>query len=272
MDAGGIPQNWKNWILQNLLRGVKAEQLLSTLLENGYTFEASKKALGSNLPASISHPKDAAFFKRVCQPVLWRDPASRGASIVEDDRVQMLVVENFLSKAECDEIIALAKTKLRPSEISAQSGYEGFRTSTTCDLPYLNHPAADAVDKKIIDCLGVGVGENEVIQAQHYDVGQEFKAHTDYFEPGSDEYKRFCKDGGQRTWTFMVYLNDACEGGQTEFPLLKRAFVPKTGMALVWNNLHENGTPNDFTLHHAYPITAGEKVVITKWFREEKRG
>ena len=53
----------------------------------------------------------------------------------------------------------------------------------------------------------------EPLQGQRYDVGQEFKAHTDYFEPGGADYDRFCSVAGQRTWTFMVYLNAVDAGG-----------------------------------------------------------
>lgn len=135
----------------------------------------------------------------------------------------------------------------------------------------MNHPAADALDKKIIDTLGSGIGENEIIQAQHYSVGQEFKAHTDYFEPGAEEYKNHCTTRGQRTWTFMVYLNDCCDGGETEFTKLGYRFKPIQGKALVWNNLHIDGTPNPLTIHQAHPITSGEKMVVTKWFREKNQ-
>ena len=263
-----LPGNWNKWVIENLLRGTDPQQLLNILLENGFTFESAKKALGKNLSPSINHPRDQHFYRNLCQPALVTQSEKVGAVRVESPKAQFYLIENFMSEPECQEIIDLAKTQLRPSEITDKAGNEGFRTSTTSDLPYLNHPAADAIDKKIIDCLGVGLGEKEVIQAQHYAVGQQFKAHTDYFEPGSEGYKTYSKDGGQRTWTFMVYLNEGCEGGETEFPLLNQKFKPKTGMALVWNNLLIDGSPNPATLHQAHPVKSGEKVVITKWFRE----
>lgn len=266
----GVPESWNAWVIQNLLRGVDAQSLLVTLLQNGFPFEACKKALGSNLPPSVQYFKDGTFYQKLCRPGLLLNLASRKATLLVEDKAQLLRIDNFMSEQECAEIAALTKTKLRPSEIAAKSGYEGFRTSTTCDLPYTNDPAADAVDKKIIECLQLGVGEKEVIQAQHYAIGQQFKAHTDYFEPGSEEFKTYSKDGGQRTWTFMVYLNQECEGGETEFVHLGLKFKPKTGTAIVWNNLNADGTPNPNTLHQAHPILSGEKIVITKWFREQE--
>jgi prolyl 4-hydroxylase len=38
-------------------------------------------------------------------------------------------------------------------------------------------------------------------------------------------------------------------------------------MALLWNNLRADGTPNPDTLHSGAPVTSGHKVIITKWFR-----
>lgn len=265
-----IPQAWKSWVVQNILGGVDPRAILVTMLQNGFPYEACRQALGKNLPESVTYFKDKAFYQRLTQPGLVQNLSQWQAEYLVKDKAQLLRIDNFMDKKECARIAKLTKTKLRPSEIAADSGYEGFRTSTTCDLPYTKDPAADVIDKKIIDCLGLGLGEKEVIQAQHYAVGQQFKAHTDYFEPGSNEFKLYSKDGGQRTWTFMVYLNEGCEGGETEFVHLGLKFKPKTGTAIVWNNLHADGTPNPNTLHQAHPVTKGEKAVITKWFREQE--
>ncbi|MCV2884838.1 2OG-Fe(II) oxygenase [Aestuariibacter sp. AA17] len=264
----GLPQNWKNWIVENLLRGVDAQQLMQTLLQNGFCFEDCCAALGKNLREMPTYSKDAAFYAKMAKPALLTQSAY-STNHVPHPHIQLLYIDEFLTPSEAAELVELTKSNLRPSEISATSGFEGFRTSSTCDLPYTNHPAAAAVDQKIIDCLGLGIGEQEVIQAQHYAPTQQFKAHTDYFEPGTDEYLRFSKDGGQRTWTFMVYLSEGCKGGETEFPLIGHTFKPKIGRALIWNNLLPNGRPNPLTLHQAHPVEDGEKVVITKWFRDE---
>ncbi len=54
----------------------------------------------------------------------------------------------------------------------------------------------------------------EPTQAQRDDVEDEFKAHTDYFEPY--ELERFSTPTlGQRSWTFMIYLNEPESGGAT---------------------------------------------------------
>lgn len=265
-----LPQNWKSWVLNSLLQGSDPMELLKILLKNGFTFESAQKALGTNLPEGIECNKDRDFYEQVAKPKLLDNLEQYDCEMIKPEMVQMIKIDHFLDETECKDLITLTKSKLRPSEIPDRKGdyYDGFRTSSTCDLPYTKDPLAEVINAKIVDALGLGVGENETIQAQHYAVGQQFKAHYDYFMPGSEDFITYSKDGGQRTWTFMIYLNEECEGGKTEFVNLKTAFTPKTGTALIWNNLLEDGTPNENTLHHAHPITKGEKIVITKWFRE----
>ncbi|UAA38004.1 2OG-Fe(II) oxygenase [Paraneptunicella aestuarii] len=261
-----LPGNWKNWILQQLLAGQPAIKLLNTLMENGFQFEECKALLGKNLPDNVKTPFDEAFYQTLSRPRFLTDDHIQ----VEDfstPQIQLYGLPDLLTASECEDIIRIAQANFQPSKISAKSGYEGFRTSTTCNLSFLSDPVVSQVESKIVQTLQLGVGENEVIQAQRYQQGQEFKQHTDYFEPGSDEYRQHASRRGQRTWTVMIYLNDDCKGGATEFLNVSRKFQPTRGYGLVWNNLLPNGVPNPDTLHQAHPVTAGEKFVITKWFR-----
>ncbi|MCC2616432.1 2OG-Fe(II) oxygenase [Aestuariibacter halophilus] len=263
-----LPRQWRDWIADNLNRGVSAETLLSRLCDNGFVYQQCLPYLEAHLAPELLVDHSADFYQRLATPRLLKQLDQWQARLLDVADAQFVVLEQFLSVRKCTELAALAKTRLRPSEITATQGYEGFRTSSTCDLPTLHHPLAAQVEQRIVDAMGLGIGEAEPIQAQHYAPGQGFKAHTDYFEPGSDEYRDFAAQDGQRSWTFMLYLSEGCQGGETEFPHLGLRFSPRTGMALAWNNLCSDGTPNPRTLHQAHPVTQGEKVVITKWFRE----
>ena len=133
-----------------------------------------------------------------------------------------------------------------------------------------NHPQlAASLDQRFAALFGVDPRLSEPIQGQRYDPGEYFKEHTDWFAPGTQEYATHTDRGGQRTWTVMVYLNAVERGGDTLFRRLGRSFTPVPGMALAWNNLQADGTPNPFTLHEALPVAAGHKWVITKWFRTD---
>ena len=110
---------------------------------------------------------------------------------------------------------------------------------------------------------------SEPSQAQKYLIGQEFKDHVDYFMPALKRYNEYMNIGGNRTWTFMIYLNEVPDGGGTRFTHLSHTFQPKKGMAVVWNNLLADGRQNPHTLHSGMPVLKGEKLIITKWFREK---
>ena len=80
-------------------------------------------------------------------------------------------------------------------------------------------------------------------------------------------YQRFAGIRGNRTWTFMVYLNDGMEGGATRFTAADISIQPRQGMALFWNNLREDGSPDPRVIHAGEPVTRGFKAIITQWFR-----
>ena len=99
-------------------------------------------------------------------------------------------------------------------------------------------------------------------------MGQEFKAHTDYFEPTGADYAEHTGQSGQRTWTVMAYLAAVDAGGGTRFLRTGKIIQPEPGKIVAWCSLMPDGTVNPDTLHHALKVRRGRKYVITKWFRE----
>jgi prolyl 4-hydroxylase len=183
---------------------------------------------------------------------------------------QLYTLDNFLTLEECELLIAETEKTLRPSTVSDpgdSSTVSDYRTSSTADLHYFNSPYLNQIDNKIVTFMGLNPFLGETMQAQKYNPGQYYKEHCDYFFPLTKEYKTYTEWMGQRTWTFMLYLNDVKEGGETYFKHLKLKFKPKAGTAVFWNNLYKNGMPNPKTMHEACPPVSGDKYVITKWFR-----
>ena len=103
---------------------------------------------------------------------------------------------------------------------------------------------------------------------QRYAPGQEFRPHTDTFNPGGADYFLNCADAGQRSWTAMIYLNKPEEGGATRFKLIGKTIQPETGKLLAWNNLLPDGSPNPATLHQGMKVRRGTKYILTQWYRE----
>jgi prolyl 4-hydroxylase len=181
--------------------------------------------------------------------------------------LELFIVRDFLDEPTCAALIALIDEKRRPSEIADDVGVANFRTSETCDLDW-RVPLVGEVDRKIGDLLGLPLAASEPIQGQRYAPGQEFKPHTDTFEPGGYDYLVHTADTGQRTWTAMVYLNEPEEGGATRFKTIGKTIQPERGKLIAWNNLLIDGRPNPATLHQGMKVRRGTKYILTKWFRE----
>jgi prolyl 4-hydroxylase len=181
--------------------------------------------------------------------------------------LQLFIVRDFLDGPSCAALIARIDARRRPSEIADDVGIAGFRTSETCDLDW-HDPVVGAVDRKIAELLGLPLGASEPLQGQRYAPGQEFKPHTDTFEPGGYDFYVHTAESGQRTWTAMVYLNRPGEGGATRFKAIGKTVQPEVGKLVAWNNLLPDGRPNPATLHQGMKVRKGTKYILTKWFRE----
>ncbi|MEA3015483.1 MAG: prolyl 4-hydroxylase [Sphingomonadales bacterium] len=182
----------------------------------------------------------------------------------------LFVARNFLRPDECRALIELIESNRVPSGLLPDEYMPGFRTSDSSDFDRA-HPLVASVDGKINALLGIQPEHGETSQGQRYDVGQEFKAHHDFFNAQGSYYREQTASGGQRTWTAMVFLNDVEGGGQTFFPEVNLRITPRAGNLLAWNNMDRRGAPNRYTLHQGCPVTAGLKYVITKWYRERPR-
>ena len=181
--------------------------------------------------------------------------------------LDLFIVKNFLDAATCVAMIERIDASRRPSEIADDVGIANFRTSETCDLDS-GDPRVAEVDAKIAELLGLSLEAGEPLQGQRYAPGQEFKLHTDTFEPGGYDYLVHTAETGQRTWTAMIYLNEPEDGGATRFKAIGKTVQPQTGKLLAWNNLLPDGRPNPATLHQGMKVRRGTKYVLTKWFRE----
>ncbi len=195
--------------------------------------------------------------------------ATAGVQRAPFPKLELFQMKRFLDVDLCTDLIALIDADRRPSTIADANGDHYFRTSETCDLNP-DQPAVRALEARLFALNRIDPAFGEPVQGQRYAVGQEFKAHTDYFEPDGADWERYCSVAGQRTWTFMVYLNDVEAGGGTRFGVARKIIQPETGKLLAWNNRRPDGRPNPNTLHHGMKVRKGAKYVITKWYREKE--
>ncbi|MFL6743902.1 MAG: prolyl hydroxylase family protein [Sphingomicrobium sp.] len=197
--------------------------------------------------------------------------AAAGVQRVPSRQLDLFIVRGFLDRETCAALIERIDAKRRPSQIADDIGVANFRTSETCDLDWRD-PVVGEVDDRICALLGFAPRSGEPLQGQRYAPGQEFRPHTDTFEPGGYDFYVHTARQGQRTWTAMIYLNEPEDGGATRFKRIGKTIQPERGKLLAWNNLLPDGSPNPATLHQGMKVRRGTKYVLTKWFREQPFG
>ncbi|MEE4153759.1 MAG: 2OG-Fe(II) oxygenase [Erythrobacter sp.] len=194
-----------------------------------------------------------------------------GIQRIPHPKVELFQLRRFANPAMCEALVALIEKDRRPSTLADPDGDAYFRTSETCDLDR-HEPVVMELEEMLHALNGIDPALGEPVQGQRYDVGQEFKAHTDYFTEGTADFEKYCSVAGQRTWTFMIYLNEVEAGGATRFKVVGKTFQPEIGKLLCWNNRRPDGGLNPNTLHHGMKVRKGLKYVITKWYREKPWG
>ncbi|BAK16068.1 prolyl 4-hydroxylase [Solibacillus silvestris StLB046] len=170
---------------------------------------------------------------------------------------------NVLSDEECQNLIDCASSRLERSKL-AKKEISSIRTSSGMFFEENENPLISEIEKRISSLMHLPIEHAEGLQVLHYEPGQEFKPHFDFFGPNhpSSSNNRIC--------TLVVYLNDVEEGGVTTFPNLGIVNVPKKGTAVYFEYFYNDQKLNELTLHSGEPVIQGEKWVATQWMRKKQ--
>jgi prolyl 4-hydroxylase len=200
-----------------------------------------------------------------------------------------LYFPNFASPEKCEAIIRLAKTKLRPSTLALRKGEteettKGVRTSSGTFLSASQDPSGTLawVEKKIAKVTMIPREHGEAFNVLRYELGQHYASHYDAFNPAE-----YGPQKTQRVASFLLYLSDVEEGGETMFPFENGANMdigydyekciglkvkPRKGDGPLFYSLMINGTIDPTSLHGSCSVIKGEKWVATKWIRDKEEG
>ncbi|MBA0726219.1 hypothetical protein Golax_002061 [Gossypium laxum] len=215
------------------------------------------------------------------------------------------VYKGFLSSDECDHLITLAKDKLEKSMVadneSGKSVESEVRTSSGMFLQKAQDEVVADIEARIAAWTFLPVENGESIQILHYEHGQKYEPHFDYFHDKANQQL-----GGHRIATVLMYLSDVESGGETVFPnaegrlsqvqdenwsaCAKNGYAvvalesdhmvvdiwlnftaytctvkPRKGDALLFFSLHPDATTDTASLHGSCPVIKGEKWSATKW-------
>eukprot|EP00164_Ancoracysta_twista_P007821 GFYU01011184.1.p1 GENE.GFYU01011184.1~~GFYU01011184.1.p1 ORF type:complete len:379 (-),score=128.65 GFYU01011184.1:105-1241(-) len=205
------------------------------------------------------------------------------------DSPRVFQIDNFMTPEECDHIISLGKPKMQLSGTATNGKTTGSekhysRNSDTAWVdPRSETDMVKTVRHRVETITTVPMALAESLQVLHYDPGEYYHAHHDFFSRKMYPDREDLRTGRNRFITLLLYLNDVEEGGETNFPYgfdksavmdnadCTRGFkaAPKKGSAIMFYNLdakyHMDGVGDVNSLHAACEVRAGEKWAANYW-------
>ncbi|XP_059623987.1 probable prolyl 4-hydroxylase 9 isoform X1 [Cornus florida] len=194
----------------------------------------------------------------------------------------------FATAEQCQSIIKITKKHLAPSTLALRKGEtaentKGIRTSSGMFISASEDKSGilDVIEEKIARATMIPRSHGEAFNVLRYEVGQRYNSHYDAFNPGE-----YGPQKSQRIASFLLYLSDVEEGGETMFPFenglnmdanydfrkcIGLTVKPRRGDGLLFYSLFPNGTIDPTSLHGSCPVIKGEKWVATKWIRDQEQ-
>ena len=255
----------------------RALQLLQRAAELGHqasqaelAFLAGDEALGEGL-AQGETPAHETWERLVGKVDIaaWIAPPP-GRALHRNPRIA--VSEKFASPQLCRWLIDRGRPHLRVAQIddpmTGRPVYGQGRTNSSAELSLAETDVVMHLLRARMSALaGPPTSAMEGVAILRYEVGQQFYRHFDFLDPSMPGYAMQIEQFGQRVLTFLIYLNEGYEGGDTEFPALSWRFKGGLGDALFFWNVDAAGKPDRLTLHAGSAPTRGEKWLLSQWVR-----
>lgn len=228
---------------------------------------------GQNLVESI--PSGDSFVDSISSQVLSWNPRA-------------VYYPGFASKEQCESVIKIAKVNLEPSKLALRKGEtaentKGIRTSSGTFMSASEDKTGvlNLIEQKIARATLIPQSHGEAFNILRYEIGQRYLSHYDAFDP-----VEYGPQKSQRIASFLLYLSDVEEGGETMFPYesglntnsnydfqqcIGLKVKPRQGDGLLFYSLLPNGTIDQLSLHGSCAVVKGEKWVATKWIRDQEQ-
>jgi prolyl 4-hydroxylase len=260
----------RQWILDTTRAGHGVPEVLALMKQHGYDAASSRRMVAEVLKIPLmALTAIPARGLRPRHPQAPRvDAAGHPITIslsVEAPVIRLL--QGILSVDECSELIALARPRLkRALTVSTDGGAEQHEARTGAGMFFAlgENPLIERIEQRIAALLDLPVIHGEGLQVLHYQHGQEYQPHVDWFDPAQPGHARVTAQGGQRVASVVMYLNTPEAGGGTGFPALGLEVTAVQGSAVYF--AYEEGDHG--SLHAGLPVLRGEKWIATKWLRE----
>jgi len=184
--------------------------------------------------------------------------------------------KSFIEPAWCRHLMTLARPQLKPAMV-----YDFRQRSLRLDPMRTNRNAALSVTDtdfivqliraRIALTAKVSVSHLEPPEILHYEPGQQYRLHVDFFHSSVPHFAEIVREQGQRVLTLLLYLNDDYDGGATDFPRLGMKFRGNPGEALLFENVDASGEGDMRTAHSGMPVTTGNKWLFSQWIRNRRQ-
>ncbi|QDQ27542.1 2-oxoglutarate-dependent dioxygenase [Chitinimonas arctica] len=267
---------WQAWLSDNRTRGCSVESMIAAMVGAGFPLEVARR----QVEGAAASPAVEAAYRYDRMPVAAGNRIDVGDRMVtvalRCERPQVLVLDGVLSSAECEEIMARSRDKLRRSTtVDPLTGKEDVIDRRTSEGTFFARCEDDfirSIDERVARLMNWPLENGEGLQILRYGVGGEYTPHFDYFPPADPGSAAHVAQGGQRVATLIIYLNDVAEGGATIFPDAGLTVTPRQGSAVYFRYGNQAGQLDAMTLHGGAPVEGGEKWIMTKWMRERRYG
>jgi hypothetical protein len=231
----------------------------------------SDAALAKN--ALRSRTSDPAVWNSIVQQIDLRPWFAAPQLVPVSAEPRIAVVREFLPPGICDWLIARARPALRSAEVyDRESGrlvLDPNRNNRAALFPLvLSDLILLLVRERIARAIERPPSFMEQAAVLHYAPGEEYRPHWDYCDLALPGPAKDAAENGQRVLTFVIYLNEQFEGGETDFPRLRWRFRGRKGDALFWWNVDPEGNPDARTLHAGLTPASGEKWLFSQWIRD----
>jgi prolyl 4-hydroxylase len=126
------------------------------------------------------------------------------------------------------------------------------------------------VQTRIAVATGLPIVNMEGATVLHYAAGEQSENHYDFVDPSIPDYAEEVRTRGERIMTFLAYLNDDYEGGETDFPRLGVRHKGRRGEGLYFTNSLAGGEPDLRSWHAGRPPVSGEKWILSQFIRNQR--
>lgn len=227
------------------------------------------RALAESAPPRAS---EAQFWMRLAAEIdlgAWLRPIA-GRTMRADPL--MRIFPALLPAEVCDWLIAEARPRLARARVydSTQDHAQihDTRSNSAASFTLMDAELLHlTVQARIGAACEMPIRNMEAPSVLHYAPGERFSPHYDFIDPESADAAAQIARQGQRVITFLVYLNDAYDGGETHFPQLGVRHRGRRGEGMYFVNALAGGEPDPRTLHAGLAPTRGEKWVLSQFVR-----